>query len=90
MRRQRPILEQVNRMVYGWPEDGKVYLNRDAESMTLENKGERSVQPYERGTSAQLRSEPTEAQKAVGKYKKGHRRVDGYNISIDRMPNLNN
>lgn len=32
---------QVNLMVYGWPEGGKVYLNRDAESMTLENKGER-------------------------------------------------
>lgn len=30
-----------------------------------------------------MRSEPTEAQKAAGYYKKGHRRVDGYNISIE-------
>lgn len=30
-----------------------------------------------------MQSEPTEAQKAAGNYKMGHRRVDGYNISIE-------
>lgn len=33
--------------------------------------------------SAQVNAEPTEAQKAAGNYKMGHRRVDGYNISIE-------
>ena len=34
------------------------------------------------GTVAQI-AEPTEAQKAAGNYKMEHRRVDGYNISIE-------
>lgn len=33
--------------------------------------------------SAQVNAEPTEAQKAAGNYKMEHRRVDGYNISIE-------
>lgn len=30
-----------------------------------------------------MQAEPTDAQKAAGNYKMGHRRVDGYNISIE-------
>lgn len=32
-----------------------------------------------------MKSEPTEAQKAAGNYKMEHRRVDGYNISIENV-----
>ena len=30
-----------------------------------------------------MHSEPTEAQKAAGNYKMGHRKIDGYNVSIE-------
>ena len=40
-----------------------------------------------RGTPAEPQSvaEPTEAQKAAGNYKMEHRKVDGYNVSIENV-----
>ncbi|MDE5629766.1 MAG: hypothetical protein K2I69_09440 [Muribaculaceae bacterium] len=37
----------------------------------------------ESATEAEVNTEPTEAQKAAGNYKKGHVRVDGHNVSIE-------
>lgn len=50
---------------------------RDQEREQVENAVERSAD----GPVALV--EPTEAQKAAGNYKKEHRRIDGYNISIE-------
>ncbi|MGM9844602.1 MAG: PBECR2 nuclease fold domain-containing protein, partial [Muribaculaceae bacterium] len=44
---------------------------------------EQAADAVQRGAEPQQLSEPTEAQKAAGNYKKEHRRVDGYNISIE-------
>ena len=48
-----------------------------------DNKREQTVQTAVEAASAQVNTEPTEAQKAAGNYKMEHRRVDGYNISIE-------
>lgn len=42
-----------------------------------------SVADYIDGGMQAQQAEPTEAQKSAGNYKMGHRRVDGYNISIE-------
>lgn len=45
--------------------------------------GEQTADALQRGAEPQQLNEPTEAQKAAGNYKMEHRRVDGYNISIE-------
>ena len=45
--------------------------------------GEQTADTLQRGAEPQQLNEPTEAQKAAGNYKMEHRRIDGYNISIE-------
>lgn len=45
--------------------------------------GEQTADAPQRGEEPQSLGEPTEAQKAAGNYKMEHRRVDGYNVSIE-------
>lgn len=45
--------------------------------------GEQTADALQRGAEPQSVAEPTEAQKAAGNYKMEHRRVDGYNVSIE-------
>ena len=42
-----------------------------------------SIQSAVEAASAEVNPEPSEAQKAAGNYKMEHRRIDGYNISIE-------
>ncbi|MDE6345380.1 MAG: hypothetical protein K2L55_01755 [Muribaculaceae bacterium] len=48
-----------------------------------DNKGAQTIQTAVEAASSEVNTEPTEAQKAAGNYKMKHRRVDGYNISIE-------
>ena len=45
--------------------------------------GEQTADAIQRGAEPQQLNEPTEAQKAAGNYKMEHRKVDGYNVSIE-------
>ena len=45
--------------------------------------GEQTADALQRGAEPQQLNEPTEAQKAAGNYKMEHRKVDGYNVSIE-------
>ncbi len=45
--------------------------------------GEQTADAIQRGAEPQQLKEPTEAQKAAGNYKMEHRKVDGYNVSIE-------
>jgi len=45
--------------------------------------GEQTADALQRGAEPQQLNEPTKAQKAAGNYKMEHRKVDGYNVSIE-------
>ncbi len=45
--------------------------------------GEQTADALQRGAEHQQLNEPTEAQKVAGNYKMEHRKVDGYNVSIE-------
>ena len=58
---------------------------RSAEAAGQSGRGQANEQTADGapGNSESQRVEPTEAQKAAGNYKKEHRRIDGYDISIE-------
>ncbi len=64
---------------------GGIALYRDilANVLESERKGSEDSAVMQGNAGEKLPMEPTEAQKAAGNYKKEHRRVDGYNVSIE-------
>lgn len=66
---------------------GGIALYRDilANVLESERKGSEDSADVQVTDAEKLSSEPTEAQKAAGNYKKEHRRVDGYNVSIENV-----
>lgn len=60
------------------------YDNRALQDPVIVSKdGVQTADAPQRGAEPQSVAEPTEAQKAAGNYKMEHRRVDGYNVSIE-------